>query len=133
MLEHTRIRGTDIGLEAGVQLPNLGPIQVEGLDISVSDTGAKSGLLQGHANCTHRRLRSETGHACQLPLAQLMRSNRGHTINCNINNICTSHSCGNHRRSRNTSSIVRVDMNRKVRVLVSDRTNKPVFVVFSFR
>ena len=35
------------GLEAGVQLPNLGPVQVKGVEISVSDT---SRLLQGHAN-----------------------------------------------------------------------------------
>jgi hypothetical protein len=68
MLEHTRIRSANVGLEAGVQLPNLGPVQVKGLDISVSDAGAKSGLFQGHANRTHRRLRGETGHAYQLLL-----------------------------------------------------------------
>lgn len=74
MLEHTRIGSPNVGLEAAVQLSNLGPVQVKGLDISVSDTSAESGLLQGHANSTHRRLRGETGHACQYQLTQLTRS-----------------------------------------------------------
>jgi len=120
MLENTRIGGANVGLEAAVQLSNLRPVQIKGLDISISDTGAKSGLLQGRANSSHRRLRGETGHACQFLLAQLMRSRRGHTINRNIDNICTSHRRGDHRRSRNTGGIVRVDVDWEVGVFLAD-------------
>ena len=45
------------GLDAGVQLPNLGTVQVKGLEISVSDT---SRLLQGHANDPHQGSRGES-------------------------------------------------------------------------
>ena len=56
MLEYTRIGSPNVCLEASVQLANLGPVEIKGLNICVSDTGAKSRLLQGHADGPHRGL-----------------------------------------------------------------------------
>lgn len=63
MVEDTRVRGPNVGLEAAVQDANLAPVQVKSLDISVLDASAELGLLESGANGTHRGLRGQTGHA----------------------------------------------------------------------
>ena len=63
VVKYAGIRGADVGLKAAVEHADLAPIQIQCLDISISNARAQSGLLKGHTNSTHRRLRGQTGHA----------------------------------------------------------------------
>ena len=63
MVEHARVRGTNIRLETAVEHAHLTPVQVERLDVGVTNTGSHARLLEGCTNGTHGRLRSQSGHA----------------------------------------------------------------------
>lgn len=109
MFEDGRVGCADISFEAAVHHPDLSPVQVESLDVFVTDTGTKVVLLQSSADGTHSRLRGETGH----------------TVDCNIDDISTC-SCGcEHARNGNAGGVVGVDVDGEVGVLLADRTDEP--------
>lgn len=58
MIEDTRVRCTDISLEAAVKHANLTPVRVQCLNISIADTRAQFCLLERRTDRSHRRLRS---------------------------------------------------------------------------
>lgn len=108
MVEDTRVGCTNIGLEALVKLSNLGPVLVERLNVLVRDTSTQTGLLKSTADGTHGGLRGETGEV----------------IDGNVNDISTGSSASNHARGSDTSSVVRVDVDRKLGMSLSDSTDK---------
>jgi hypothetical protein len=63
MVENTGIRCPYVRLEATVQHPDLTPVEIEGLNISVSNSGSEAGLLKCSRDGTHGGLRGQTGHA----------------------------------------------------------------------
>ncbi len=109
MGEDTGIGGADIRLEAAVKLPDLRPVRVQRLDVSVTNTRPELRLLQCHADRTHRRLRSQSRHG----------------VDGDVDNISTGLGGCNHACRRDTSCVVRVDVDRKARVLLANRANKP--------
>ena len=63
MVENTGIRRPYIRLEATVEHPHLTPIEVEGLNICVSNSCSETSLLERTRNSTHGGLRGQTRHA----------------------------------------------------------------------
>lgn len=96
------------------------------------DTGAEAGLVESRADGTHRGLRGETGQVCQS--ARLTDSYAGLlTINGNVDDVGAGLSSGQHGRDGDTGRVVRVDVDRQVRVGLSDRANQPVIVSGTIR
>lgn len=108
VVKDTRIGSADIGLEALVELSDLGPILVERLDVLVRDTSTQTGLLESTADGTHGRLRCETGKV----------------IDGDVNHIGTCGGTSDHARGSDTSSIVRVNVDGKLGVGLSNSTDK---------
>jgi len=57
VVENTGIRCPHVRLEATVHHPDLTPVEVEGLDIGVSNPSSEAGLFERTCNSTHRGLR----------------------------------------------------------------------------
>ncbi len=108
MCKHAGVGRSDIGLEATVQLSDLRPIQVQGLNICISDTSAKFGLLQSGAHGTHGWLRCESRHA----------------VDCDVDNVRSCSSGSQHASGGNACSIMRMYMDNEIRIFLSDRANK---------
>lgn len=108
VVKDTRVGSADVGLEALVELPDLSPVLVERLDVLVRDTSTQTGLLESTADGTHGRLRGETGKV----------------IDGDVNNIGTGGGTSDHARSSDTSSVVRVNMDRKFGMGLSNSTDK---------
>ena len=75
MVEYTRVRSTDISLKAAIEHANLAPVKVQSLDVSISDTSAKTSLLKSRSDGTHGWLGGETGHALMSLISILYRDN----------------------------------------------------------
>ena len=63
MVENAGIRRPYVRLETAVHHPDLTPVEVEGLDIVVSNSSTEAGLFERTCNGTHGRLRGQTRHA----------------------------------------------------------------------
>jgi hypothetical protein len=126
MVEHTGIRCPYVRLEATVQHPDLTPVEVEGLDISVSNSGSEASLFERSGDGTHGGLRCQTGHAL-WELAGIKKLYlRPPTVNSNIHNIRPCSRSGEHCRSGDAGGIVRVDVDRKIRILLTDCADQTV-------
>ena len=108
MREHTRIRSPNIRLEAAIELSDLCPVQIQSLNIIISDTSAKVSLLERGAYSTHGWLRSQTRH----------------TVDGNVDNVRSRRRCSKHTRSCNAGGVMRVYVDRKVWILLPDRTDE---------
>lgn len=53
VIEDTGVRCSDICFKAAVKDSDLGPVQIEGLNVSISDAGSELRLLQRHADSAH--------------------------------------------------------------------------------
>ena len=120
MIENAGIRCPYVRLEATVQHPDLTPVEIEGLDISVSDSGSQAGLFKCSRNSTHGGLRGQTGHAWResagfktWDLIQL-------TVNGDIHNIRSCSSSGEHCCGCDAGGVVRMDVDREIRILLAD-------------
>ena len=63
MVEDGRVGSADVGLEAAVEHADLAPVQVQRLDISITDTSSKTSLLKSRGDGAHGWLRGKAGHA----------------------------------------------------------------------
>lgn len=108
VVEDTRVGSTNVGLEALVKLSNLGPVLVERLNVLIRDTSTQTGLLKSTADGTHGGLRGETREV----------------IDGNVDDISTGSSTSNHARGSDTSSVMRVDVDRELGMGLSDSTDK---------
>lgn len=109
MFEDGRVGCADVSFEAAVHHADLSPVQVESLDVFVTDTGTEVVLLQSSADGTHSRLRGETGHA----------------INGKVDDISTCSGGCEHARNGNAGGVVGVDVDGEVGILLADRTDEP--------
>jgi len=62
MVENTGVRRPYVCLETTVQHPDLAPVEVKGLDITVSDPSSKASLLECSRDSTHGGLRGQARH-----------------------------------------------------------------------
>lgn len=108
MIEHTRIGSPNIGLEALIQDSDLAPVEVQCLDIGVTDTCTKVALLKGGSDSTHGWLRGETGHA----------------VDGDIDDISSCGGGGEHGSGRDTSGVVRVNVDGEVGILLANGTDQ---------
>lgn len=56
MVENTGVRRPYVRLEAAVEHPDLTPVEVEGLDIRISNSSSETGLFERSRDGTHRGL-----------------------------------------------------------------------------
>lgn len=108
VVKDTRIGGSDVGLEGGVEDSDLRPVGVESLDVLVRDTGAETGLLESGNDGSHGGLRGETREV----------------INGHVDNVGTGLGGGEHRSGGDTGSVVGVDVDREVGVSLSDSADQ---------
>jgi hypothetical protein len=114
-----------LGVEALVEDTNLAPVQVESLDVFVTDTGAHSGLLKSSNDGTHCSLGSGSGHAYQQTSSLQLRSWRMEersklTVNGDIDDIGSSGGAREHGSSRDTGGVVRVNVDGVIGELLSE-------------
>jgi len=110
VIEDTRVGAPDVGIEALVKSSNVRPVKVESLDVLVRDSGSELGLFKSGADSSHRRLRSSTRHA----------------VDSDVDDICSGRSAGEHGRSRDTGSVMGVNVNGHVGELLAKSANEPV-------
>lgn len=108
MVEDTRVGRSDVGLEALVELSDLGPVLVETLNVLVRDSGTEVGLLERGADGTHGGLGRQSRE----------------DVDGNVDNVGSGGGAGNHARGGDTGRVVRVDVNRQVGVVLSDGRNE---------
>lgn len=63
VVEDTGIGRADVGLETAVEKADLGPVEVQCLDISVAYARSQRGLFKSTADGTHWWLGGQSGHA----------------------------------------------------------------------
>jgi len=109
MIKHTRITRPHVRLEALVEHTDLTPVQVERLDIFITNSSSQLGLFESSANGSHGWLRGETRHG----------------VDGNIYDVGSSCGSSEHGSSGDSSSVVRVDVDREVGIALTDGTDEP--------
>ncbi|CRK33375.1 hypothetical protein BN1723_014728, partial [Verticillium longisporum] len=108
VLVHLGIGASKVGLEGGVQETKLRPVGVKGANVGRVQARVQVATLKGGEDGVDARLR---GHARQ-------------TVGGGINSIGTSLGASDHRGDTGTGRVVGVDVDGKVRVFLTDGTDK---------
>ena len=108
VIEDSRVGGPDVGLEAAVEGANGRPVEVESLDVLVTDSGTELGLLESGADGSHGGLRGHSRHG----------------VDRDIDDIGTSGSAGEHTGGGDTSGVVRVNVDGHVGELLAQGTDE---------
>ena len=108
VLVDLRVWPGKVGLEWGIHKSQLRPVRVDGSHLGTVHVRVGRSTLKGREHSAHAWLR---GHA-------------GHAISRSVHSIRASVGAGHHRRHARTRGIMSMDVDRKVGILLSDRSDQ---------